>query len=197
MTDPLFKAFEWNIDEFSDPSGQRHIENATFAFKQILASGCSGSVLLDGSTSGTLTFDGVTFENNNGFPSEVVSKTSVFNINNVVSGLVINNMKVYNNINTVNQFSNGEPVLLQYVTSGVWLPGLTMGSGSFSLMPTSVPDNQNLFRQDGNASLVAVNDDNVSQYIYMSLVVPFGHSLGLFGVCGSGLLQVSVIFDYF
>jgi len=40
---PIIRVFEWDTSEIASPVGQRHLAGGSFAFKQIVSSGCSTS----------------------------------------------------------------------------------------------------------------------------------------------------------
>jgi hypothetical protein len=59
-----------------------------------------------------------------------------------------------------------------------------------------VPTKQNVFRQDRTPGLVGEDDLNSSEFVYLNIVVPLGSPLGAYGVCGSGLLRLGLVFNY-
>jgi hypothetical protein len=87
---------------------------------------------------------------------------------------------------------------MQFAPSGSnWRFNLEMPSGIFSRLTTSIPTFQNVFRQDGSNGLLAEDDANSSEFIYLNIVIPLGHPLGSYGVCGSGLLRFGLVFNYY
>jgi hypothetical protein len=90
-----------------------------------------------------------------------------------------------------------ERAFMQYAPSGsLWLGGLSLPSGSVERIPQTVPGSPNVYRQDGGNALVGQDDQNSSEFIYLNVVVPLGTPFGQYGVCGSGLLRLSLIFNY-
>jgi hypothetical protein len=66
-------------------------------------------------------------------------------------------------------------------------------------VPSSLPGSPNLFVQDGSASMSGNQDTNVSQYIYVSLILGAAFPNGRYGAgdLGSfGRFEHRVVFDY-
>ena len=178
---PIIRFFEWDISEIADPAGTRHLEGGSFAFKQRVARGCSTYTSVG--TSGTLLFSG-----------------TAITVNLGTSGVAISNMRVYLKDDSgllASKDVGMDPAIVQFIPSGVWQPNAVLPSGIAPALPTTIPTLSNLFRQDGADSLVAQGDDNSSQYGYMNLLVPFGVPLGTYGICGSGRVNIGLVFDYF
>jgi len=199
---PLIRVFEWDTSEIADPAGTRHIPGGSFAFKQMVASGCStANSSSPATTSGTLLFEDTIFDLTNlPFPSHMASKVTAITFNLASSGTAISDLRFYLVSDTAFQASRDaglDRAFIQYAPSGNrWLPNIVFASGAVSRLSTVVPTLQNVFRQDGNHGLVGQDDLNSSEYIYMNIVVPLGTKLGPYGVCGSGLLRLGLIFNY-
>lgn len=90
---------------------------------------------------------------------------------------------------------------IQYTVSGHWLPFCQLPSGigtrlqkNFISFPFHLPG---AIRADGLGGVVGEQDSDVSQYIYMNLILPKGFPFGRFGVIGSGLLRLGMIYTYY
>ncbi len=193
---PIIRFFEFDTSEISDPSGTRHIEGGSFAFKQRLALGCkhySGT-----GTSGTLEFKGLRF-NSSSPKSHDISKVASIIISLGSSGVAISDMRLYLKDDSALNYSKDsglDPAFVQATFSGVWQPNCTLPSGAGIRLSKVVPILPNIKRQDGGNALIKQDDDNVSQYIYCNIVAPWGGKLGSYGVCGSGALTLNLSFSY-
>ena len=86
---------------------------------------------------------------------------------------------------------------LQYAVSGVWCYNCALPSGEGTQMVLNdIPANANVFRQDGKVFIHGVGDLDVSQYIYMNVIMPDHYPLHDYGVCGSGNLKICFLYDY-
>lgn len=197
---PIIRFFEWDTAEVANPSGRRNIPGG-FGFKQIIASGCqTADPKLPASTSGTLLFDGTRFNLTGGAISHQASKVAAVTVNLGSSGVAISEMKLFLRDDSGLRASMDQgldPAIIQMEASGTWFPGITLPSGAVAQVPTSVPDSPNLKRQDGTLALLGEDDQNSSQYAYMNVVIPLGHPLGEYGVCGSGAIRFGLMFSYF
>jgi hypothetical protein len=198
---PIIQFFEWDIGEVASPVGHRHIPGS-IGFRQILASGCQTSDPLNlSSTSGTLHFRGTKFTVVDGNPpSHIESSVSAFTVNLRSSGVGIANMKLFlrdDSALRVSMDQGLDPAIVQMSANGLWVPGFTMPSGSYTQLTTAVPSIQNIYRQNGDSGLEGTDDINSSQFVYLNIIIPFGTPLGEFGICGSGALRLGLAFDYF
>lgn len=200
---PVIRVFAWDVDEIASPAGNRNLPGGSFAFKYIVASGC---MMADpnqpATTSGTLLFEEVRFDLSQGtLPSHVASKPAAITFNLGASGTAISDMRLFLTDDSALRASVSEgldPGIMQFAPSGSnWRFNLEMPSGIFSRLTTSIPTFQNVFRQDGNNALLAEDDSNSSEFIYLNIVIPLGHPLGNYGVCGSGLLRFGLVFNYY
>lgn len=199
---PIIRFFEWDIDEVADPVGRRHLAGGSFAFKQMIASGCQHVDPLDlAHTSGTLVFEGTKFDLIGTPPSHIASKVSALTVNLGSSGVAITEMKLFLRDASALRASMDQgldPVVLQIAVSGIWQPNAVLPSGITGRLTTTIPAAPNLRRQDNvHLSLEAEDDQHSSQYVYLNLIIPFGHPLGPFGICGSGSLRFGLMFNYF
>lgn len=199
VTDPpIIRFFEWDTAEVADPVTTRHLEGGSFAFKQRVARGCS--VYTGAGTSGTLQFEGTTFDLSKDAVSHLESKVTAVSISLGSSGVAIGNMRLYLKDGTGLLASKDvglDPAIIQFTASGIWQPNAVLPSGIAPQLTTTIPEIPNLRRQDGAASLEGEDDFNASQYAYMNVLVPFGAPLGTFGICGSGRIQIGLAFDYY
>jgi hypothetical protein len=203
MTDiPTIRFFEWDVDEIASPIGNRNIPGGSFAFKQMLASGCQHSnPLQPATTSGTLIFTGTKIDyTGDSPPSHHVSSVTAITINLGSSGVAISDMRLFLRDDSGLRASVNEgldPAFIQMAVSGSWHPFSTLPSGAATRLTTSVPDNPNIRRQDGNLALLTEDDENSSQFAYMNIIIPLGAPLGTYGICGSGAIRFGLMFSYF
>ena len=133
-------------------------------------------------------------------PSHLASKPSAITFNLAASGTAISDLKLYLVDDSAFQASRDaglDRAFMQYAPSGnLWRYNLSLPSGSVQRMPTVVPTAQNVFRQDGGHALVGENDFNSSEFVYLNIVIPLGMQLGEYGVCGSGLLRLGLVFNF-
>lgn len=199
---PIVRVFEWNTSEVASPVGSRTTPGGAFAFKQIVASGCEmADPNFPASTSGTLIFEDVKFDLTNlPLPSHLASKVTAITFNLAASGTAISDLRLYLVDDSAFQASRDEGLdrgFMQYAPSGsLWRPNLLLPSGSVQRLPTVVPTLPNVRRQDGGQALVGEDDSNSSEFVYLNIVLPLGTPLGPFGVCGSGLLRLALVFNY-
>jgi hypothetical protein len=203
MNLPVIRVFAWNTDEIASPAGLRNLPGGSFAFKYMVASGCStANPSMPGSTSGTLTFEKTRFDlTNQPLPSHLESKVMAITFNLANSGVGLTDMRLFVVDDSAFQGSSDQGLdraFVQMATSGsFWAYKGTMPSGSVDRLPLTVPELANVRRQDGKPALVGQDDVNSSEFVYLNLVIPLGSPLGLYGVCGSGLLRFGLVFNYF
>jgi len=203
MSQPEVRIFEYDTAEIADPSGTRHIPGGSFAFKQRVSLGCmTADPANPGTTSGTIVFEGLKFEIVNGVaPDNDASKVTALTIGVGGIGSGISDLKLYlaeDTGLTIPANSVGQdPAFLQFAVSGTWQPNPVWPSGITDRLTTTIPTNPNVFRQDGANVLISNDDQNASQFIYLNLVVPWGFPLGEYGVCGSGLVRLGLLFNFY
>lgn len=167
---------EFNING-SDPSGSRHLTNHN-SFVKTLASGRGIA---------SLNFESLDFQATDISTGSGVSKTKVFifRVNKFTSpGITtVRNMKIW--ASDMTDFLSPETSKILYQTSNIWLSGFAFnasGIGNKSLwMPNSLPDKQNLFRQDSALTIHGSGDSDVSQYVYVALAASGTTPLGEYG----------------
>jgi len=199
---PIIRIFAWDTSEIASPVGNRNIPGGSFAFKYMVASGC---MMADPSnpatTSGTLLFEGTKFDLSNSTPAPyLASKAECITLNMGNSGVAISDMRLFlidDSALKPGIWHGAGPGFVQIASSGnVWTPHLSMPSGLFPRLTTTIPTMQNIRRQDGTSALAGQDDLNSSEFVYLNLVLPFGFPLGEYGVCGSGLLRFGIVFNY-
>jgi len=199
---PIVRVFEWETSEIANPVGSRTTPGGAFAFKQQVALGCQKADAGNpGGTSGTLIFEDTQFNlTQTPLPSHLESKVTAITFNLATSGTAISDLKLFVIDDSAFQGSADEGLdrgFVQYATSGSsWQPNATMPSGAVDPLPLTVPNSQNVFRADGLPGLVGQDDVNSSEFVYLNAVIPLGSPLGEYGVCGSGALRLSLVFNY-
>jgi hypothetical protein len=199
---PVIRVFEWDTAEVASPVGSRTTPGGSFAFKQIVASGCeTANPNFPASTSGTLIFEEVKFDLTNlPLPSHLASKVTAITFNLAASGTAISDLRLYLVDDSAFQASQDQGLdrgFMQYAPSGsLWLPNVVLPSGSVQRLPTVIPVLPNIRRQDGAQALIGEDDSNSSEFVYLNIVIPLGTPLGPFGVCGSGILRLGLVFNY-
>lgn len=199
---PVIRVFEWNTSEIASPVGTRTTPGGSFAFKQMVASGCqTADPNNPSSTSGTLIFEETKFDLTDlPLPSELASKVTAITFNLAASGTAISDLKLYLVDDSAFQASQDEGLdraFMQYAPSGsLWKLNVILPSGAAEKIPLTVPANPNVLRQDGGHALVGEDDQNSSEFVYLNIVIPLGTPLGAFGVCGSGILRLGLVFNY-
>lgn len=198
---PVVRVFSWDTGEIASPVGLRTVPGGSFAFRNIVSSGCSvANPNQPSSTSGILLFEETKFDLSLGdLPSHLESKVAAITINLAASGTAISDMRLFLTDDSAFQGSSDEGLdraFMQYSASGEWLPFSTMPSGANDRIPLTVPLTQNVFRQDGAPALVGEDDQNSSEFVYLNIILPLGTPLGSYGACGSGLLRLALVFNY-
>lgn len=199
---PVIRIFAWDTAEIASPVGTRTFAGGSFAFKNIVSSGCATlDPNLSKSTSGVLMFEDTKFDlTAPPLPSHLESKVAAITINVANSGTGISDLRLFVADDSAFQGSSDQGLdraFVQYATSGsFWAYASTMPSGTVDKLPLTVPQYQNVFRQDGKPGLVGQDDLNSSEFVYLNLVIPLGSPLGNYGVCGSGLLRFGLVFNY-
>jgi len=210
LTTPNIYFFEFNTRELASPVGSRHTANGNFAFNSVLASGCSTYTTRNLpatsgiASSGTLLFPGTKI-NLADVTQDYIATTPVAIIARIetTDNTSISNLRFHlreDTAITIPAESVGlPPGFVQFASSGVWQPNCVLPSGAVTrLEKTRNPFGPaNVYRQDGGPVIVGADDTNVSEFIYLNLILPVGFPLGVFGICGSGSLRFGLAFDYF
>jgi len=184
MTAPTVQVYEFDITE-SSPEFTRHIAGGSPAYVKTLGSG---------SISDYLYFD--TTAAKSGY-SSYETKVLVFRV--ATTGNTVFNMRFYTPDSSA--LSPGSSYY-QYGVSGVWAAFerfAESGVVNMNEVPTTLPTSQNLFRQNGEASLTGILDTDVSQYLYLNLCIDDTFPGGRFGSGGSssyGVWNHRITYDY-
>ena len=199
---PVIRVFAWNTDEIASPVGSRTVPGGSFAFMNIVSSGCATfDAGQPATTSGVLSFEGTTFDlSSPPLRSHVESKVAAITFNVANSGTAISDLRLFVADDSAFQGSSDQGLdraFVQFAASGsFWAYDSSMPSGAVDRLPLAVPAFQNVFRQDGKPGLVGQDDLNSSEFVYLNVVIPLGSPLGSYGVCGSGLLRFGLVFNY-
>lgn len=200
---PIIKIYEFDTTELASPAPMRPVIAGSFAFESVVGSGCGPfNILSPNTTSGALNFKGTKFNliDNPLAQSHLASTPSALVIVLQSSGVAISNIKIHL---TEDQALNRpaldrglDPAFVQYTVSGIWQPNCVLPSGAGTKMSKSIPLLANVMRQDGHFGLLGEDDRNVSQFIYINIVIPWGFPFDTFGICGSGFLRFGISYDY-
>jgi hypothetical protein len=193
---PDIHIYQFDTGEVADPSGTRNIEGGSFAFVRRVGLNCS--TYSGSGTSGTMQFetivaDAVTPASHHISPVSAL----LFRLN--ASGVGISNMTLYlvdqTGLTLPAAYYGLPSAFIQMTASGIWQPNCTLPSGAGTRLSTVVPS-QNIYRQDGKLYLAGEQDKDVSQWVYLNVVIPHGFPNGDFGACGSGQVRFAFAFDY-
>lgn len=199
---PLVRVFAWDVDEIASPVGSRSTPGGSFAFMYMVASGCShADPMSPGTTSGALVFESVRYDLTINPPApHITSKPACITFNLANSGVGISDLRLFLIDDSALRpgLWNGAGLgFVQYAPSGnLWRYNLSMPSGHYPILRTTIPTEPNVFRQDHTAGLAGQGDDNSSEFVYLNLILPYGFPLGSFGVCSSGLLRFGLTFNF-
>jgi len=181
---PTVHLYEFDIDE-SSPAPTRHIAGGSAAYVKTLGSGTFASYL---------EFDGFTEQDwYHG------SETKVFIFRTSSENYRIYNMRYY--VPDQSALSPGVSHL-QFAVSGAWAAypaqAASGQAGMVEVSPT-LPVAQNLFVQDDGVNMSGILDANVSQYIYVSLILGASFPNGRYGagdVGSFGRFEHRITYDY-
>jgi len=177
---------QFDTTEIADPSGARNGTSA-FAFQKIVGSGICVSGLV---------FPTITINLSEGYKDGHASTpvALIFRLNDISSGSGINDFHFYLSEDSALRGDNNQPfAFVQYATSGIWQPNGALPSGvGTKLTLNNITTSPNVFRQDGALFMNGIGDSDVSQYIYLNVVVPDRQTLGTYGICGSGSLSFTL-----
>jgi len=188
---PWLRWYQFHTEEFSDPSGERHIPGGPFAFDKVVGSGTCVS---------GISFPEVTIEAGGDdlyYASTPIAL--VFHLENISSGSGVGGLRFFLEDGSALLGDGSEPTaFIQMQVSGSWAPYLSMPSGyGTTLVAGQTPELTNVFRQNNGVTIEGITDTWVSQYIYLNIIIPSHFPLGTYGVCGSGNLRFAVLYDYF
>jgi hypothetical protein len=185
MPIPTVHIYEFDIAK-SSPAFTRHIAGGSAAYVKELGSGTLASYLYFDSRADRAA----------GYE---IYKTKVVVFRTSTAGQTVFNMRFYTPDESA--LSSGSSYY-QYGISGVWTAFPTYansGQVDMNVVPTTLPAAQNLFRQEGSASLTGILDTDVSQYLYLSLCLDdtfINGRYGSGGVTSFGRWEHRVTFDY-
>jgi hypothetical protein len=181
---------QWDTTQVS-PSGSRHLKTAA-AYLKILGSGYGNA---------SLSFPYLDLGPTNISTGSGISKTKcfTFRLRNLSSSTTrIHKMRMW--CSDISDFLEPQNAKLVFDTSNIWVRNkvlpLTYLLNHNKWMPTSLPEPQNLFRQDGGYTIHGSGDTDVSQYVYVALAASGTLPLGEYGsdVIASGF-RVRVSFN--
>lgn len=187
---PQAQFLSFNTAELADPGITRHLPSGSPAYIKNVTVGCTGA----------LVFEDLKLE-----PPATVASSKVAAVNLsfpnfadlISSGLqAIYNMRVFIPTGSGNVLDL-PGISLQYIPSGIWRPNLDFPSGLGQTFVGTLPSQFNLKRIDGRPELFGYSALNCSEYLYMRLFVDETFPIGLFGICGSGLLRIRCVYDFF
>jgi hypothetical protein len=190
---PEIQFSSWRNDELSDPDGTRHLVSGHFAYTKLVGVGCVDSLVFPNLV--------LNVGENEPFTGSdvVVLNMSVPNFGELqASGLnAVYNMKLWIPTGSGSVLDDLPGVHLEFQTSGVWVPNLSLPSGAGQEFLRDLPSQFNVRRIDGQAELTSFNNDNVSEWIYMRMFVDAQLPVGTYGICGSGVLRPRLTFDFY
>jgi len=197
MAAPLVEFFEFDTAQ-TDPTGNRHVEGGSFAFKQRVSLGCED--YSTPGTSGTLDFPNLKYSQSAPTSDATSDVVAVVVHKFTDPGVYITNMRLFLRDDSVFQAGQDQGLdrgYVQFTSSGVWQQNPVLPSGAGARLPVGFPELPNVVQQDGLQAITGEGDLNVSRFIYMNIVIPVGTPLGSYGVCGSGLLRFGFTFDFY
>jgi hypothetical protein len=180
---------EFNHLTGADPAGSRHLTSHP-SFVQILGSG-SNTLSVD---LGPLDFSATNISKGSGtsFTRCFIFRVEQFDC----STSRVTDMKVW--APDTSDFLTPESFRIVYETRQSWPSGFQFGTNAITqtdkYLPFSLPDAQNLFRQDGGATIFASGDADVSEYVVMSVAASGTLPLGEYGSNLEGF-QIRVTYD--
>lgn len=162
-----------------DPSGWRHRTDHP-SFIRVLASGL-------GPQSASLDYDSFDLQSTDISVGSGVSKTKamLFRVHSVTSPgqTRVSNMRVWASDTT--DFLEPQTHRILFHPSDVWNSGFLFQAGDIGerdyWMPTSLPYEQNLFRNDQQRVILGSGDADVSQWMYVALAASGTMPLGEYG----------------
>lgn len=175
-----------------DPSGSRHLTNHA-SFENILASGHGPA---------SFSFDDLDMQAVNISSGSGVSKTKVF-LFRIASfdcaNTRITNMKFWASSVTDFLTGNTHKVVYEKARGDNWQQDKALPVSHFGdptkFVPESLPDSQNLYRQDGGGTIHGVVDDDVSEWVYVALAASGTLPLGQYGLTPASGFLLRVTYD--
>lgn len=182
LNTPQVQLFEWDIREYSPPNGVRNIYGGHPAWVKEL------------SITAPMEFEDVVLDFASTISGNYQSRVQCFTVGLSDNDFGISNMRLWMPSGTALQTSGH----IEFTASGLWIPWAKLPSGVGTIMPSSLPTNQNVWRQDSQfGNLEWSEDSHTSQFIYLALTVPSGMPLGQYGNGLNGQLSFRVTYDWF
>ncbi len=185
LATPPTQIFEWDITEVSAPDGVRNLYAGHAAWVKELGITIPKAMEIedvildyaDGSISGAYQ-----------------SRLQVFTIGLATSDYSISNMRFWMPSGAALQSSG----YMEFVASGTWWPNAHLPSGRGTQVPVALPAIQNILNQnDVVGNLDSSEDYDTSQYVYLSLNIPSGFGLGIYGLGTHGDLAFRITYDWY
>lgn len=186
----------FDTTELSSPSGTRNIPYGSEAYIRSVGTGSLSGIIWPNTTLNLI-------DSSN---KDYIQSTPVaFILRASNSGFGISDIKPYiiddSALEIPRQTFAIPSGFVQYTISGQWLPFCQLPSGAgtilrknFITFPFQFPG---AYRADGAGGLTGEQDSDVSQYVYMNLILPNGFPFGTYGILGSGLLRLGFLYSYF
>jgi hypothetical protein len=191
-TAPTVELFLWDVEQGS-PIGSRHVASGTDSYIKTLDTSASGAldfgrVIVSPASGGLSKTFAITFR-----------KRQVGNDGDINS---IENMKFWMPNHEAVETSL-DKISFLYDRSGVWLQNKVLHYQNADTIPSSLPDTQNLFRQDGSGVITSGSlsqttflDLDVTEFVYIATQPSSDFPLGAFGFDSSSGLLFRVTYDY-
>jgi hypothetical protein len=180
---PLLNIYEWDVSETS-PIGYRNVVSGVASFVKQL------------NVASPMEFEDTILDFTDSITTSYTATMQCITFGLANTPFNISNFRFWIPSGTALTLDSGAHV--EYAASGIWIPNATLPSGYGTVVPISIPSERNIYRQDDTlAYLQGQSDSDVSQFIYISLSVPSGHSLGRWGQGGSGTLDFRISYDWY
>lgn len=174
----------------NDPSGSRHLTTHE-SFSEVLASGAG----VASASYGYVDFSVADISTGSG-----VSKTKAFLFRMAEIGTTktrIHNMKVW--ASNTDDFLTPQNAKVIFETHRSWKGDYSLPvsylTNTTKWLPTSLPDAQNLYRQDGGLTIHASGDEDVSEWIYTAVAASGTLPLGQYGLTSSSGFLLRITYD--
>jgi len=177
--------FEWDIREYSNPFGTRNLAFGHPAWVKELGTTIPKAMEFE---------DMILDYAENSLSGMYQSRVQAFTFGMSTSDFSVSNLRFWRPSGTALQSSG----YMEYRASGVWIPYAKIPSGVGIVVPSSLPTLANVRRQDitfGNLDFS--EDSHVSEYVYISLTLPSGFGLGLYGLGTNGHLAFRMTYDWY
>lgn len=190
MASPTITFRQFNVSEYSDPSGSRHYKTGDAgvhpAFQKVL---------------GTTVNKQLDFGINNISTSGVNSSTRVVLAHMDASGDLTTqlfNMKFW--LPSVSAFDGTRRFNLyksSYLEQSGWKPAYVLQNNSVEQVPTTLPSSGNILRQDGSGIITGSGDAEVTEWLYLSVYTATDESVGLKGGPGLNTFRYRLTAEYY